>query len=105
MGQAMTIDIENDVPLPDDGWVSAAVNTPKAAAPSSPAYDPPTAGPNDCTFIGGPLNGKFGPIKGNAKVVEIELYNTDGSVSSVELYSLGDNPTPTFRYHVGSKQP
>lgn len=125
------IDIDNDVPLPSDGWTSA-VNSPslmnqqmgrvkRQAKPDCgeaghsedrcgnaqclPSFNPPQPGPNDCTFIGGPLNGKFGPIEGNAKVVEIEIYNANGSVASVELYALGDaHPTPSFRVHVGTKQ-
>lgn len=117
---AITIDIEDNVPLPDDGWTSSksaqtvseaivkVMTAPAVYAPSSSVevtdWQPARPSANECTFIGGPLNGLFGVIKGDAKTVEIELYNPDGSVASVELYALGDShPTPTFRYHVGSK--
>ena len=59
----------------------------------------------ECMLIGGPLNGRRGPIFGNDHTVQLEVYAADGSVASVELYALGNNPTPTFRYHVGSKCP
>jgi len=55
-------------------------------------------------LIGGPLNGKRGPIYGNDHCVDLELYDDAGNVTSVERYALGDNPTPTFRYHVGSQE-
>jgi hypothetical protein len=124
------IDIEDNVPMPSDGWVSSDRPTqakskampsllkPAVIAYSNPtkdnwvkdrfeaAFNPPKQpSATDCTFIGGPLNGQFGPIKGNdRKVVEIEIYNDDGSVRSVELYALNDtHPTPTFRVHVGTK--
>jgi hypothetical protein len=109
----MAIEIDDDVPLPQpekpDTWVTGKTAADCAAKFDNPltefrGFNPPQPGPNDCTFIGGPLNGKFGPIKGNAKTVEIEIYNADGSVASVELYALGDtHPTPTFRYWIGSK--
>lgn len=63
------------------------------------------AGEHLCTLIGGPLNGQRGAIRGEAKTVELEIYGPNGDVTSVELYALGDNPTPTFRYHVGTKEP
>jgi hypothetical protein len=135
-GKVFMIRIDDDVPMPQDGWFSKpyppshcldkcgsdepcdkqrcplpevhdianspTIQTQQMGRIRRP-FNPPQPGPNDCTFIGGPLNGKFGPIEGNAKIVEIEIYGADGSVSSVELYSLGDRPTPTFRYHVGTK--
>lgn len=63
------------------------------------------ATPVECMLIGGPLNGKRGPIYGNDHCVDLELYDDAGNVTSIERYALGDNPTPTFRYHVGSKCP
>lgn len=117
----MAIKIDDNVPLPDDGWVTSPQgNSAKmmpstlkpavvAKAPKRPSEPPPKPQPLpegtvECYFVGGPLNGIRGPVKGNAKTVEIEMYGRNGEVTSVELYALGDsNPTPTFRYHVGSK--
>lgn len=70
-----------------DNWVKA-VFIPEGAA--------------ECYLVGGPLNGQRGPVFGNDHTVELEVYAADGSVTSVERYALGDKPTPTFRYHVGT---
>lgn len=58
--------------------------------------------PVECMLIGGPLNGKRGPIYGNDHCVDLELYDAAGNVTSIERYELGNKPTPTFRYYVGS---
>lgn len=108
------IDIDDDVPLPEpdkpDTWRTGPDAKRVASSQLKEQWQPVEtfvryAGPNDCTFIGGPLNGQFGPIKGNPQVVELEIYDAQGNVTSVELYALGDKPTPSFRYHVGSKAP
>lgn len=70
-----------------DNWVKAVL-IPEGAA--------------ECYLVGGPLNGQRGPVFGNDHTVELEVYAADGSVTSVESYALGDKPTPTFRYHVGT---
>lgn len=58
----------------------------------------------DCFLVGGPLNGKNGPIVGTAQVVELNIYAADGSVSSVELYELGSRGDLGGRYWKGTKQ-
>lgn len=59
----------------------------------------------DCYLVGGPLNGKHGPIVGTAQVVELNLYDVNGNVASIELYELGANKQLGVRHHAGSKLP
>lgn len=127
-----TFNIDDDVPAPtkptvsNDGWATG-VKAAKIITESNPVKDnwvkdkfiEPKHKPSDlatfadfvlkkdehlCMLIGGPLNGQRGLIKGEAKTVELEIYGPNGDVTSVELYALGDNPTPTFRYHVGTRE-
>ncbi len=59
--------------------------------PAETTYDAKGVPTVDCFLVGGPLNGNNGPIVGTARVVELDIYAADGTVSSVELYELGDN--------------
>lgn len=72
--------------------------------PSQTLFDDKGVPTVDCYLVGGPLNGKHGPIVGSAKVVELNMYAADGSVSSVELYELGDRGDLGARYWKGTKQ-
>lgn len=72
--------------------------------PAEPKQDAKGVPTVDCFLVGGPLNGKHGPIVGTAKVVELNMYAADGSVSSVELYELGDRGDLGARYWKGTKQ-
>ena len=105
-----------------DNWVKERfVDTPKRVAikdlepvwvpveqlqryPAETTYDAKGVPTVDCYLVGGPLNGKHGPIVGSAKVVELNMYAADGSVSSIELYELGDRGDLGARYWKGTKQ-
>lgn len=109
------ITCNEDTVVTADGWVSNITGyegrklTPVIKAettpnlPTKPTNKIVNASPAECYLVGGPLNGQRGPIVGNAKVVELEIYGSNGEVTSVELYELGDKPTPTFRYWKGTK--
>ncbi|URA06837.1 head-to-tail connector protein [Xanthomonas phage Langgrundblatt2] len=71
--------------------------------PAETTYDAKGIPTVDCYLVGGPLNGRHGPIVGTAQVVELDIYAADGSVSSVELYELGDRKELGCRYHKGTK--
>lgn len=71
--------------------------------PAEPTQDAKGVPTVDCYLVGGPLNGKHGPIVGSAKVVELNMYAADGSVSSIELYELGDRGDLGARYWKGTK--
>lgn len=71
--------------------------------PAETTYDAKGVPTVDCYLVGGPLNGRHGPIVGTAQVVELDIYAADGSVSSVELYELGDRKELGCRYHKGTK--
>lgn len=71
--------------------------------PAETTYDAKGVPTVDCFLVGGPLNGKNGPIVGIAKVVELDIYAADGSVSSVEMYELGDNGQLGVRHWKGTK--
>lgn len=71
--------------------------------PAETTYDAKGVPTVDCFLVGGPLNGKHGPIVGTAKVVELDIYAADGSVSSVELYELCDKGELGCRVHKGTK--
>lgn len=106
----------------DDGWVKAAFDAaPKRVAmkdlepkyvpvehlsryPAETTYDAKGVPTVDCYLVGGPLNGKHGPIVGTAQVVELEVYAPDGSVLSVELYELGDRKELGGRYWKATKE-
>ena len=72
--------------------------------PLPTTYDAKGVPTVDCFLVGGPLNGKNGPIVGTAKVVELDIYSADGTVSSVELYELGDNGQLGVRHWKGTRQ-
>lgn len=129
----MNIRIDDDVPLPQpdkadtwqtgkpaasDGWVTSergnaakmmpsmlkpAVVVSSARYPAETTYDAKGVPTVDCFLVGGPLNGKHGPIVGTAKVVELDIYAADGTVSSVELYELGDKGELGVRHWKGTK--
>lgn len=104
-------------PKVDDAWVSAppvALHVqqygrakrpePKPERyPAETTYDAKGVPTVDCFLVGGPLNGKHGPIVGTAKVVELDIYAADGTVSSVELYELGDKGELGVRHWKGTK--
>lgn len=109
-------------PTLDDIWVSAPpVKLPPAETyvqtygrakrpepkperyPAETTYDAKSVPTTDCFLVGGPLNGRHGPIVGTARVVELEVYAADGSVASVELYELGDRGDLGGRYWAGTK--
>lgn len=71
--------------------------------PLPTTYDAKGVPTVDCFLVGGPLNGKNGPIVGTAKVVELDIYAADGTVSSVELYELGDKGELGVRHWKGTK--
>lgn len=71
--------------------------------PAETTYDAKGVPTADCFLVGGPLNGKHGPIVGTAKVVELDIYAADGTVSSVELYELGDKGELGVRHWKGTK--
>lgn len=71
--------------------------------PTETTYDAKGVPTVDCFLVGGPLNGRHGPIVGTAQVVELDIYAADGSVSSVELYELGDRKELGCRYYKGTK--
>ena len=71
--------------------------------PAETTYDAKGVPTVDCFLVGGPLNGQHGPIVGTAQVVELDIYAADGSVSSVELYELGDRKELGCRYWKGTK--
>lgn len=71
--------------------------------PSQTMFDGKGVPTVDCYLVGGPLNGRHGPIVGSAKVVELNMYAADGSVSSIELYELGDRGDLGARYWKGTK--
>lgn len=129
----MNIRIDDDVPLPEpskpDTWVSGpkviadtkvftdGFDEPKEAVyvmphggwpkperyPAETTYDAKGVPTVDCYLVGGPLNGRHGPIVGTAQVVELNIYAADGSVSSVELYELGSRGDLGGRYWKGTK--
>lgn len=94
------IDMERKPPAPSEGWVSG----PKRY-PAETTYDKNGVPTTDCFLVGGPLNGQHGPIVGTAQVVELDIYDTQGNVASVELYELGASKELGVRHHAGSKQP
>lgn len=71
--------------------------------PAETKYDAKGVPTTDCFLVGGPLNGRHGPIVGTAQVVELDIYAADGSVLSVELYELGDRKELGCRYWKGTK--
>ncbi|URA06772.1 head-to-tail connector protein [Xanthomonas phage Langgrundblatt1] len=71
--------------------------------PAETTYDAKGVPTVDCYLVGGPLNGRHGPIVGTAQVVELDIYAADGSVSSVELYELGDRKELGCRYWKATK--
>lgn len=104
----------------DGGWVKAAYDEanklkdsmgvprkfiePKPERyPAETTYDAKGVPTVDCFLVGGPLNGKHGPIVGTAKVVELDIYAADGTVLSVELYELGDKGELGVRHWKGTK--
>lgn len=94
-----------------EGWVSGipmpetinAIVEAHKRYPAETTYDAKGVPTVDCFLVGGPLNGKSGPIAGTAKVVELDIYAADGSVSSVELYELGDRKELGCRYWKATK--
>lgn len=88
------------------------VEKPKAKAwelppqryPAETTYDAKGQPITDCFLVGGPLNGRHGPIVGTAQVVELDIYAAGGSVASVELYELGDRKELGCRYWKGTKE-
>lgn len=103
-----------------DGWVTSphgnsAKPEPSLLKPAVVAKAPPSRYPAvtthdakgvptvDCFLVGGPLNGQHGPLVGTDKTVELEVYAADGSVSSVELYELGDKGDLGCRIWKGTK--
>lgn len=110
-------------PKVDDAWVSAPpVKVPPAEPyvqtygrakrpdpepkryPAETTYDAKGVPTVDCFLVGGPLNGRHGPIVGTAKVVELDIYAADGSISSIELYELGNNGELGVRHWKETKQ-
>lgn len=94
-----------------EGWVSEAAPIDPDAwerlgqrYPAETTYDAKGVPTVDCFLVGGPLNGKNGPIVGTAKVVELDIYAADGSVSSVEMYELGNSEQLGVRHWKGTKQ-
>lgn len=79
------------------------IEAPSQRYPTETTYDAKGVPTVDCFLVGGPLNGKNGPIVGTAQVVELDIYAVDGSVASVELYELGDRKELGCRYWKGTK--
>lgn len=71
--------------------------------PAETTYDAKGVPTVDCFLVGGPLNGRHGPVVGTLKTVELEVYAADGSVQSVELYELGAKGDLGGRYWAGTK--
>lgn len=71
--------------------------------PAETTYDAKGVPTVDCFLVGGPLNGRHGPIVGTAQVVELDIYAADGTVSSVELYELGNNGQLGVRHWKATK--
>lgn len=110
-GVVVTTKFKEPVTVTDDGWTSEPVVESVAVRefgkryPAETTYDKNGVPTVDCFLVGGPLNGKNGPIVGTAQVVELNLYDVNGNVASIELYELGANKQLGVRHHAGSKLP